>query len=246
LAHQATVVDSGPGKGFFSTLAGLWFGPGETFLGVVRRPAVWAVLLALIALNAAFTAAWLGKVDLPEFVKAQMEERGQMEKIPAESRGEAVEKATGFTRVIAWVGAVAGPPIYVLVVAGVLFFVFRFFYASEMTFRQAMAIVGWSALAVSIVALPLAFLTLQLKGDWTVPPQEALQANPTVLVEKAETPKPLYALLGSIDLFSFWQIALLAIGFGVASRRKAGSALWGILVPWAVIVLIKIGFSFLR
>jgi len=245
MAQQATVVDSGPGKGFFSTLVGLWFAPGETFLGVVRRPAVWAALVALVALNVAFTAAWLGKVDLPAFVKAQMEERGQMEKIPAESRGEAVERATGFTRVIVWVGAVAGAPIYVLVVAGALFFVFRFFYASEMTFRQAMAIVGWMALATS-VALPLAFLTLQLKGDWNIPPLEALQANPTVLVEKADTPKPLYALLGSLDLFSFWQIALLAIGFGVASRRQTGSALWGIVVPWAVVVLIKVGFSFLQ
>ena len=36
---------------------------------------------------------------------------------------------------------------------------------------------------------------------------------------------------------------LLACGFGVASRKTTGSALWGVLVPFALIVLVKVGFS---
>jgi hypothetical protein len=244
MAQETTAVDIGASKGFLSTLVGLWFAPGETFVSVVRRPAFWLPLLALVLLNVGFTAIWLQKVDFPEFVKAQMEERGQMDKIPADSRAEAVEKGAAFTKVISWVAAVVGAPIYVLVVGAVLLFVFRFFYASEVSFGQAMGIVCWSALAVSVVTLPLTLLTLQLKGDWNVSPQEVLQANPTLLLEKADTAKPLWAVLGSIDLFSFWMLALLAIGFAVASRRKTGSALWGVLAPWALVVGLKVIFSF--
>ena len=38
----------------------------------------------------------------------------------------------------------------------------------------------------------------------------------------------------------------LATGFGVASRRTTSSALWGVGVCWALIVLVKVGFAFLR
>jgi hypothetical protein len=246
MAQEATVVDSGRSQGWLGRVPGLWFSPGETFVSIVRRPLVLFALAAGILLNVAFTATWLSKVDMPEFVKGQMEEHGQMERIPAEARAEAVERGASFTKGIYWVAAFVGVPIFVVVVAGVLYFVFRFFYASEVSFVQAMGIVAWSGLAVSILTLPLTLLTIQLKGDWSVNPQEVLQANPTLLFEKADTAKPLWAILGSIDLFSFWLIALLAIGFGVASRRATGSALWGVVVPWAVVVLIKVGFSFFQ
>jgi Yip1 domain len=244
LGQQATVLADGRSKGFFGTLAGLWFAPGETFVSIVRRPAFWLPLLALVLSNVAFTAIWLNKIDLTEFVKAQMEESGQMEKIPADGRSQAVEQGAAITKVIAWVGAFVGAPLFVLVIAAVLYFIFRFFQASEVSFGQAMAIVSWSCLAVSIVTSPLTLLTLELKGDWNVPPQEALHANPTLLLDKAETPKPLWAFLSSLDLFSFWLIALLAIGFAVVSRRKTSSALWGVLVPWALVVCIKVLFAF--
>jgi hypothetical protein len=246
MAQEVTVMDGGRSQGVLGRIPGLWFSPGETFVSIVRRPSILIALAGGILLNVAFTATWLSKVDMPEFVKAQMEEHGQMEKIPAEARGDAIERGAGFTKGISWVAAFVGAPIFVSIVAGVLFFVFRFFYASEMSFRQAMGIVAWSGLAVSVLTLPLALLTIQLKGDWSVNPQEVLQANPTLFFDKADTAKPLWAVLGSIDLFSFWLIALLAIGFGVASRRKMGSALWGVVVPWAIVVSIKVGFSFFQ
>src|SRR5215475_15905731 len=124
MTQEATVMDSGRSQGLLGRIPGLWFSPGETSVSIVRRPLVLAALVAGILLNVAFTATWLSKVDMPDFVKAQMEEHGQMEKIPAEARAGAVEQGIAFTKGLVWFGAVAGVPIYVLVVAGVLFFVF--------------------------------------------------------------------------------------------------------------------------
>jgi hypothetical protein len=79
-----------------------------------------------------------------------------------------------------------------------------------------------------------------LKGDWNLNPQEALQANATLFLDRAAVARPLYALVGSLDLVSFWQIGLLAVGFAVASRREVKKAMWGVAVPWALLVLGKV------
>jgi hypothetical protein len=125
----------------------------------------------------------------------------------------------------------------------VLMLVYRFFYASEVIFRQAFAIVTWVFFAVGLVTTPLLLLVLQLKGDWNINPQEAIQAHLGLLLEKSSAARPLWALLSSIDLFSLWMIFLLAVGFGVASRKTTGSAIWGVAIPWAIIVLIKVGWA---
>jgi hypothetical protein len=84
---------------------------------------------------------------------------------------------------------------------------------------------------------------LHLKGDWNVNPQEAVQANLALLLEKSSAAKPLWALLSSVDLFSLWTIFLLAVGFGVASKKPTASAIWGVAIPWIVIVLCKVGWA---
>jgi hypothetical protein len=84
---------------------------------------------------------------------------------------------------------------------------------------------------------------LQLKGDWNINPQDAIQANLGLLLDKSTAAKPLWALLTSIDVFNLWMVFLLAVGFGVASRKATGSALWGVGICWAVVVLVKVGWS---
>jgi hypothetical protein len=88
-------------------------------------------------------------------------------------------------------------------------------------------------------------LVFSMKGDWNLNPQELLQANPTALLEKDAVAKPLWALLSSLDVFSFWVMFLLAVGFGVASKRATGSAFWGAATPWIVYVVGKVLFAFL-
>src|SRR5205823_11743531 len=62
-----------------------------------------------------------------------------------------------------------------------------------------------------------------------------------------ETSKPLMSLAGSFDIFTFWFMALLAIGFSEATHRKAKSLslFWCFFGLWMVLVLIKMGFAML-
>ena len=146
-------------------------------------------------------------------------------------------------KIFGYVGPAVAVPVMFLVMAGALMFIYRFFYSSEVGFKQALAIVAWSLFAVALVTTPLLLLIFQLKGDWNLNPQELLQANLGLLVEKSATAKPLWALLSSIDLFTLWMVFLLASGFAVASKKTTGSAVWGVVVPWAVIVLGKVAWA---
>ncbi len=96
--------------------------------------------------------------------------------------------------IFGWVGAPVGAAVMLLVTAGALLFVFRFFYASELSFKQSLAVVSWVLFAVGLVTTPLLLMVLGLKGDWNLNPQEVLQANLGLLLDKATAAKPLWAL----------------------------------------------------
>jgi hypothetical protein len=242
LSSPAPVAPEAAG-GFFQNLVDVFFSPREAFTRIVRTPSILLPLVGYVILVLGFTGIWMQKMDAREFMKTQIEESGRADKIPAEQREAIIEQQAKWMPVFAWVMGPVGIAVTLLVVAGALMFIFRFFYSSEVTFRQAFAIVTWIFFAVGLVSTPLILLVLQLKGDWNVNPQEAIQANLGLLLDKSTAAKPLWALLSSIDLFSLWMIFLLAAGFGVASRKPTSSAIWGVAIPWLVIVLCKVAWS---
>ena len=230
-----------PGVG--GTLLGLYIEPVDTFRAVASRPG-WALpFLGFLALNVVFTLVWLRHVDPVEFTRVQMEERGVFDRIPADQHGAVVEQQAKMFPVLVWLGPAVFIPLTFVAMAAVLLFVFRFFYASETTFAQAMAVVSWTMFAVGLVSVPLLLLVLALKGDWNIDPRTALQAGPAVFFEKGDVPKAVHSLLDSIDLFSFWILFLLSAGFAAASGRSVGSAAKALVVLWAVYVLLKVGLS---
>ena len=237
----APVLESG--GGFFKNLIDMYFAPREAFSRIVRFPRILVPLVIYFVLVLGFTGIWMQKMDPVEFMKTQIEESGRADQMSAEQRQQIIDQQASFMPIFAWVVGPIGIAITLLVIAGTLMFVYRFFYAGEVSFKQAFAIVTWMFLAVGLVTTPLILAVMSLKGDWNINPQEALQANLGLLLDKSEAAKPLWALFNSIDVFSFWMIFLLAVGFGVASRKTTASAIWGVAVPWAIIVLVKVGWA---
>jgi hypothetical protein len=242
LASPAPVAPES-GGGLFQNLIDMYFAPREAFTRIVRSPRFLFPLAAYAILALGFTGIWMQKMDAREFMKTQIEESGRADKIPAEQREAIIEQQAKWMPIFAWVMGPVGIAVTLLVIAGALMFIYRFFYSSEVTFRQAFAIVTWVLFAVALVSTPVILAVMSLKGDWNINPQEAVQANPSLLLDKSTAAKPLWALLSSIDLFSLWMVFLLAVGFGVASKKPTGSAIWGVAIPWIVIILCKVGWA---
>jgi hypothetical protein len=229
--------------GFFQNLIDVYFSPREAFTRIAGSPGFLLPLVGYIVLVLGFTGIWMNRMEPREFMKTTLEEQGQWDKLSAEQREAILDRAPGQMKIFGWVGPVVATPVILLLTAAVLMFIFRFFYSSEVVFKQAFAIVTWTFFAVGLVTTPLLLLVLQLKGDWNINPQEAIQANLALLLDRSSAAKPLWALLSSVDVFSLWMVFLLAVGFGVASKKATGSALWGVAIPWVVIVLVKVGWA---
>jgi hypothetical protein len=239
---SAPIAPEKPG-GFFQNLIDVYFSPREAFTRIVRSPRILIPVVVYVVLVLGFTGVWMHKMDPVEFMKTQIEESGQADRIPAEQRGAIIEQQAKWMPIFAWVMGPVGIAVTLVVIAGVLMFIYRFFYAGEVSFRQSFAIVTWVFLAVGFVTTPVTLAVMSLKGDWNINPQEAIQANLGLLLDKSTAAKPLWALLTSIDVFSLWMVFLLAVGFGVACRKTTGSAIWGVAVPWVVIILCKVAWA---
>ena len=186
---------------------------------------------------------WLRKADHAEVARVQLEEAGVFDRIPPEQHASLVERQVRLLPPFAWLGPTVFLPIMIVAVAALFLFVYRFFYESETTFVQSLAVMTWSLLAFYLLVTLLVVLVLTLKGEWSVDPRTVIQANPAALVEKTAVPKPLHVLLDALDLFSAWMLFLLAAGYAATARRSVGSAAVGVLVMWGIFVLLKVALA---
>jgi Yip1 domain len=224
-------------RGFLATLAGVYMAPGATFAAIAAKPSFWAPLLVFVAAGALFNAVWLHQLDPREFARTEIEDSPFAEQMSPAERAEGIERQARIFPFVAWLGPLVLSPLSLVVVALVYLVVFRFFYAAEVTFRQSLAVVSWTFLAVALMTLPPTLLVLSLKQDWNVDPRTALQANLSVLLDKASVPRAVYSLAESLDLFSAWMLALLSIGYGAAASVPTRRAAFGVTALWAVFVL---------
>lgn len=235
--------DLAPERGFLATLLDVFVAPGEAFRAIARRPDYVLPLIFAVGVGVAFSAVWTQRMDPYQFMKTQMEESGAADRIPAEKRGEVLRTQAKIFKFMAWVGPLVFAPLAYVALAGIFLFVYRFFYAADITYPQSMAVMAWCLAAFSLVRNPLMLLVVALKEEWSVDPDSVLQASGAALVDKAATARPLYALLGSLDLFSFWLIALLSIGYGAVIGKPARTAAWAVLGLWALMVAGKVGMA---
>jgi len=83
-----------------------------------------------------------------------------------------------------------------------------------------------------------------------IPPDDYDIQNPIAFnigayLDPQSTPKAIYSLACSMDLFAFWRITLLAIGISAASSRTVsfGKGLAAVALPWCLMVVVKMGWA---
>lgn len=237
---DALAQDSGS---FFGNLFNLYFEPQTTFTKIFVKPRVWLAILLQTALSVGFASIWLERMDAREFMRAQMEKNPRVQQMPAEQVEQIINAQAGYVKTWGRVGPLIGPVVIDLILAGLLLFMFRFFLAVDVSFVQSLTSVAWAFAAVGLVQTPIMLAVFFLKGDWNLDPNQIVQANPTVLLDQADLPGWVWSLLSSLDLFTFWTLFLLATGFAAAGRRELSTGFWGVGIPWAVYVLVKVAFA---
>jgi hypothetical protein len=125
------------------------------------------------------------------------------------------------------------------VVSAVLIFLFNVLMSADLKFPSVMGIVAYSFLPLVISsALTLVVMFMKDPEDFDI--QRPLAFNLGAFLPDST---PRWAIVGasSFDLFSFWVIALMAIGISSSVRRVSFTkAFITILFPWALVVGLRV------
>lgn len=226
---------------------GVIFSPKPTFESIVQKP-TWVLPLVVICLLSVVIIFIFGqRVGWRSFMERQNQSNSrvqkQMESMTADQREQMLETQTKWASVIGYIGAVLGTFIAAVVVAAVLMAAFNVVGGAKVGFVTSLSIVSYSWVPGIIGGL-LGLLILFLKDPSTVDIQHLVAANAGAFLAE-DSPKWLETLLSSFDLFIFWTMILMGIGYSATNPKKIsfGKGLGTVVGVWLIYVLIKVGFA---
>jgi hypothetical protein len=224
----------------FGRLITVLLAPAKTFRSIGERPTWLAPLLVGMVLTGAVGLLVMQKGDMEEMIRTRIEESGR--EVPA----EAIEQQVEFMERFGWIFGLFGVlvvPVINVIVAALFLGVFKLL-GSDLDFKQSFSTYLYGTvpmLVAAVLGLPLLFARESLT-------MEELQAGGVLMsnlgfLAPEDAGAALRAALTSLDLFSFWSIVLLAIGYRVVGRVSAGAAAGTVVGLWLVYVLGKIGWA---
>jgi len=218
----------------FARLVGVITSPTATFENVIAHPKALGILV-VICLISAVTLGWFFSTQIGRdaWLNSMIERGGaQM----TDQQIAAMEKMAPWVGYFAIGQAVIGVPIFMVLIAGLLYAIFNAAMGGTATFKQVFAVVvhSWVIPAVSqLFTLPLAYAKGELKSSTSL----------GVLLPMIDDATFLGKFLGAIDFFLIWALVVLAIGLGVLYRRKTQSIATILFVIYGVIALAIASFT---
>ena len=217
----------------FQRIIGVLMSPNETFASIVRQPD-WVVPLVVILVVALVGGiVFAQRVDFASGMREAME---QNNKLPPDQVDRMVRISTAVAKIFAYCSPVLSA-IILLIVAGALLLVFRLF-GGEGDFRQAFSVTvyAWMPGIIKsiIITAIIAVRTVSL-NDLAI----LVRSNLAFLVTMKEHPM-LFTLLSSLDVFTFWLLALLVIGFSYVSKFSKSKSAAIVISLWIIVTLVKL------
>lgn len=221
----------------FQSLWGVLIAPEKTFRALAARPS-WLPAMLLTALSAwVLSMILVPRMDIRGAVIEALEKQDQ--ELTAAQLDMQVSIVTAFSKY----SAPLIQPIFLLL-AAVLFLVVLRLLGSEIDFRRSLSVTLHAMMPLVLAALltiPVALSRPRISME-DVKGSRLLSSNLAIFAPDSVGAVPL-ALLSSVDLFSIWCVALLAIGFRIVGRVSPAAA-WGtVLTLWLLAVGLKVGLA---
>lgn len=229
----------------FARVAGVFFSPGKTFEDIVRKPS-WllpVVLSTILGLLVGF--AINQRINWRDYVSQQIEKSPRAAQLSSEQKQQQIEGGAKFAPISVYVFGTLGPVLIALIVGLVMWGAYSLLGGISTNFGTAFGITA-HAFLTGLVSSPLFILILYLKPFGTADLDNPVAANIAAFLPE-ESAKWLLALCKSIDVFVFWTLILLAIGFAAVNPKKLkGAKSFTIAFSvWAVFVICRVGWAFI-
>ncbi len=214
---------------------GVLFSPRATYASIAAHPRVVGAFVAVLALTAGITMAFLftsvgqeANIDLQYQMFERMERSGI--RMPPEAY-DRIDSGAAMAPYWSAGGQITVGLIAATALAGILLVVFNFGLGGEASYKQVLSVVvhSWFVMVIAVLfATPLNYAQGSMVG----------RSNLAVFLPFLDDSSFLARLFGLVDLFWIWWIVNLAIGIGVLYKKKTGPIAWGLLGAYAVCILL--------
>ncbi len=231
--------EAGPGS--VGRIFGVLFSPKATFESIVKRPTWLLPIVVVCVLSLAVVGIFDKRGGWPAYFQHQDQTTSRFEQLTQQQQQQALAAQIKYGPKVVYGEVVIAIPIVIVVVAAILIAVFNGLYGTQIKFKTAFSIVSY-AWVPAIISGCLGIAVMLLKDPATVDLQNIVVANASAFIS-SDAARWKIMLFSSFDIFTFWEMFLLAIGFGVAAPRKltTAKALGAIVVLWVVYVAAKVG-----
>jgi hypothetical protein len=245
IAVSPDAPEPAPQMSAISRVFNVLFSPKKTFEDIVRKPG-WVVPLlisTILSIGVSFTMAQ--RVNWREYISQQMEKSPQAAQLSPEQKEQRLDAGVKFTTPFVYAVGVVGPVIGALVFALIFWGAYSLMGGISTNFSTAFSIAA-HAFMTGLISAPLLILVLFLKDPSAIDPNNPLASN-IAAVFPDDAPQWLVALGKSFDVFTFWTLILLAIGFAAVNPKKLkGAKPYTIAFSvWAVYVVLRVGWNFI-
>jgi|SRR5579863_336818 len=231
---------SEPPKSLGARLVGVFFSPGKTFADIARKPDFVVPLIVLALASITVTETKLAKIGIERTVRQQIEHSSRASTLTPEQIQQAVENAARIGTIIAYASPLGIPVVMLLIasfgmlISSVRFLPFHVYstrlgewetdwgktgiaFGPAVPFKTAFSVASYAGL-VTVLGSLMTVVIIFFGDPEHFNPQSPIPTNPGFFLS-SDTPKPLAALAGSLDILTFWFMGLLAVGFSAATAR---------------------------
>jgi hypothetical protein len=222
---------------------GAIFSPKATFESIARRPSWLLPVVLMCIVSAGIAGVFSHRVGWRGLIEKQMSSNSQFQQLTPAEQESRIQMGLKYAPIVAYAEVVILPFLSALMFAGIFWLIFNMMVGAKLDFRTSLAVVS-HGMVPSIIGALVGILILFLKDPSTVDLQHLVASNVGAFLS-SDSSKWLVALLSSVDLFLFWEMILVAIGYSATAPKKIsfGSAFAWMLGLWVLVVFIRVGFA---
>lgn len=246
-ATTAAVPDAPQSMSAVARVFGALFSPRATFEDIARKPGWLLPVIILIIINLAVIGIFNNHVGWRAFIEKQdlqsRRAQQQMAQMTPQQKEKMIELQVKIAPIFGYIAGVVGTPIVFLIIGAIFMGIFNATASAALDFKTSFSIAAHAWMPLSLIGL-LGILIMYLKPPDTVNIQNLVASNVGALLSNS-APAWEQTLCGSLDIFSFWTLGLLALGYSVArpKKLKMGTTLGWVIGVWAAFLLIRVGLA---
>ena len=221
-------------------LIDVFIAPRNTFTDLRRSASWWAPFLLTAIVSLLFVYVVDQKIGFRKVaenqIQSQPKQADRFERMSADQRENAMQTQVKFTKIFSYCFFLF-ILIWNAIVAAVLLATLKFGLSADVKFKTLFALTMYAGLAGLVKPLLAILSVLAGVSSDGFTFQNPVATNPGYFVDHAAHPA-LASFLTSFDIFTFWTLALAAIGITCISKVKSGSAFAVVFGWFAVLVLL--------